>query len=240
MSSGQCAVCWKEGGSPCSTCKSCHYCSEECQKSDWKSHKLLCHLIATETERPSPSHIRAIYFPDSKPTPELVWIPCIENDEIPEEPNVPASEPIDDLLGNKFCVHVRRVDWDDGGKKSTPRPIEVYHRDNFLLDESPPTASLEAAVRHYGQEKVGWRGPLVVVAVSVEDGPHEDPINRYVDATLADFRSIIHYSLHYKDKFEEVEKKEEIVPGIIALTRAMGSGMVFSHDNLPGPSRRRE
>ncbi|KAI1143256.1 hypothetical protein F5Y05DRAFT_147566 [Hypoxylon sp. FL0543] len=227
MSSTQCAVCWKEGASRCSTCKSCSYCSKECQKNDWKSHKLLCHLVAAEPERPSPSHIRAIHFPVTKPTPELVWIPCVENDEIPEEPNFPRLEAMKDLLGNKFPVGVKRVDWDKSGKKPTPRPIEIYHRDTFLVDESPPTTSLEAAMRHHGQAKFGWRGPLIVVAVSVEEGPDEEPINRYVDATLADFRSTIHHSLHYGNKVEEADK---IDPEMVELARAMGFGTIATHD----------
>ncbi|KAI1415847.1 hypothetical protein F5Y13DRAFT_138930 [Hypoxylon sp. FL1857] len=233
MSSQLCAVCWKEGGSACAACKSCHYCSKACQKRDWKSHKLLCHLIVAESERPSPSHIRALYFPDDKPNPELVWIPCIENSEIPEEPNVPRSEVTMDLIGRKAGMGVKRVDWNDFRKKPTPRTIEICHRDTFLIDESPPTASLEAAVSHHGQAKFGWRGPLVVFAVSVEEGPDDDPINRYVDATLADFRSVIHHSLHYENKVEEIK------PDILALARAMGIGMVMSSGNPQQAPRRR-
>lgn len=39
-----CKVCWKtnENMQICSACKSVHYCSKDCQKLDWKSHKTAC------------------------------------------------------------------------------------------------------------------------------------------------------------------------------------------------------
>ncbi|KAI0148048.1 hypothetical protein F4776DRAFT_294893 [Hypoxylon sp. NC0597] len=230
MPSNICAVCWKEGGSACIRCKSCHYCSKECQKNDWKSHKLLCHLVAAEPERPSPSHIRAIHFPDNKPTPELIWVPCIENKETPEEPNIPHYEVTQALIGKKYPVVMKKVDWKDCQKKPTPRAIEIYHRDTFLIDGSPPTASLEAASGLHGQAKFGWRGPLVVFAISVEEGPAEYDIIRYVDATLADFRSVIHHSLHYENK---PEKPRPIDPEILELAKAMGFGTVICSGDPP-------
>ncbi|OTA69651.1 hypothetical protein K449DRAFT_98699 [Hypoxylon sp. EC38] len=230
MPSNICAVCWKEGASACTRCKSCHYCSKECQKNDWKSHRLLCHLVATEPERPMPTHIRAIYFPDNKPTPEIIWVPCIQNREIVEEPNVPCYEVQRDLIGEKYFMDVKRVDWEDCQKKPTPRVIEICHRNSFLIDGSPPTASLEAAVSHHGRAKFGWRGPLIVFAISVEDGPEEYDINRYVDATLADFRSAIHHSIHYENK---PTKPRPVDPEILALAKAMGFGTVFCHGDPP-------
>jgi hypothetical protein len=42
-----CANCGNTTGplSACSQCKQVFYCSKECQKSDWKSHKLNCRKI---------------------------------------------------------------------------------------------------------------------------------------------------------------------------------------------------
>ena len=37
-----CARCGDRGNSKCSICKKVHYCSKECQKKDWKTHKSVC------------------------------------------------------------------------------------------------------------------------------------------------------------------------------------------------------
>lgn len=37
-----CFVCQKNSSLRCSKCKKIYYCSVECQKQDWHSHKLIC------------------------------------------------------------------------------------------------------------------------------------------------------------------------------------------------------
>jgi hypothetical protein len=38
----ECAVCKKDAKSRCGGCNTVYYCSQVCQKTDWKSHKLIC------------------------------------------------------------------------------------------------------------------------------------------------------------------------------------------------------
>ncbi|KAI1651927.1 uncharacterized protein F4817DRAFT_85270 [Daldinia loculata] len=199
----QCAVCWKEGGQLCASCKSCHYCSKECQKADWKSHKLLCKDMTTHSERPSPFHVRAIYFPQDKAVPQLVWIPCNQNSETPEEPNHPNPDSVGEFIG--VIANAHRVHWNYVHKKSTLRIIDFHFRDKFLYDGSKPTESLYTTVAKHGRGKFTWKGPLVVFSISVEDPPEYSniPVYRYTDATLADFRAIIDHSLGY-DESEEI------------------------------------
>ena len=40
-----CAVCKKDADKSCGECKNAHYCSAECQKKDWPTHKKLCPLL---------------------------------------------------------------------------------------------------------------------------------------------------------------------------------------------------
>lgn len=48
-SSPCCSICSKEGEMKrCSGCKMVFYCSPECQMKDWKSHKLICKVFASE------------------------------------------------------------------------------------------------------------------------------------------------------------------------------------------------
>jgi hypothetical protein len=42
----KCAICGKDAINRCSKCNQVSYCSRECQKTDWKSHKLECGNIA--------------------------------------------------------------------------------------------------------------------------------------------------------------------------------------------------
>ncbi|KAF3060909.1 hypothetical protein GL218_03313 [Daldinia childiae] len=182
MSSDQCVVCWEEGDLLCSSCKSCRYCSKRCQKNDWKSHKLLCKAISTQSERPSSFHVRAIYFPQDRPTPELVWISCL---------GIPSFEEVKGIVreGTPGNVDIQRVYWNYRLMKPALQHIEFHFRDLFLRDGSRPTKSLYETVAKHGQARCDWRGPLLVFGVSRSD--------LYTDATLADFRAVIDYSLGY-------------------------------------------
>jgi len=42
-------VCGKEGAKTCSRCRTARYCSSECQKTDWPTHKLTCGVSNTPT-----------------------------------------------------------------------------------------------------------------------------------------------------------------------------------------------
>ena len=46
MADEVCSVCSKEGAKKCSRCKTQFYCSKECQKKDWKTHKSICREVA--------------------------------------------------------------------------------------------------------------------------------------------------------------------------------------------------
>ncbi|KAI1806415.1 hypothetical protein F4811DRAFT_510923 [Daldinia bambusicola] len=191
MSLNQCVVCRKEGGKLCVSCKSCHYCSKGCQKSDWKSHKLLCNAIVTQPERPSPSHVRAIYFSEDKPVPEIIWIRCFENPETLEESNHPHPDSVREIMGASHDY--QRVQYNYVRKGSVPRIIDIIFQEGFYYDESMPTDSSYKTVTKHGPGKFGWKGPLLLFGISVEDPPEgsDMPVWRYRDATLADFRSMI-------------------------------------------------
>ncbi|EXJ91678.1 hypothetical protein A1O3_00228 [Capronia epimyces CBS 606.96] len=52
--SGQCAACRKTTNlKRCAKCKTTQYCSQECQKTDWKEHKKSCSKNAPDRSNPS-------------------------------------------------------------------------------------------------------------------------------------------------------------------------------------------
>ncbi|KAI1384954.1 uncharacterized protein F4822DRAFT_378535 [Hypoxylon trugodes] len=203
MSSTKCAVCWKDGGKLCTTCKSCHYCSKECQSNDWKSHKLLCEAIVTQPNRPSPAHVRAILFPDDKPTPELVWVPC-RPQHISSEPNIPEYNAVRDLVvtdSQKDDAVFLRIDYDyrHNESKYPDRLLEIWHRSHHRSDGSTPTTSYYKTVKPHGKTQLDWRGPLLAFGIATKDplGDDDQRVKRYADAILADLRGIVDHAVCY-------------------------------------------
>ena len=76
MSQSTCIVCTKEDASLCKQCESAAYCSKDCQKADWPSHKLLCKSFKdfSDEKRPSPGHVRVLSFREDGEAPELRWL----------------------------------------------------------------------------------------------------------------------------------------------------------------------
>lgn len=70
-----CSVCAKPGKA-CSVCKNSFYCSRECQKADWKTHRMLCGTFKdfADTYRPTPDHKRSICFPEDGDGPKFIWL----------------------------------------------------------------------------------------------------------------------------------------------------------------------
>lgn len=60
----------------CSGYKEVNYCSNGCQKADWKVHKLVCSKFATFdfSTRPSDLHVLGFLFPSTEKMPQLVWL----------------------------------------------------------------------------------------------------------------------------------------------------------------------
>ena len=51
MPASVCVICLQEGSKTCSQCHSEHYCSKECQKTDWKNHKRICKQVVEVTKQ---------------------------------------------------------------------------------------------------------------------------------------------------------------------------------------------
>lgn len=71
-----CVMCENPGHLACAVCVT-KYCSQTCQKQDWKYHKMLCKSsVGTEfrlDSRPGPDYRRIIVFPVDQKQPAWDW-----------------------------------------------------------------------------------------------------------------------------------------------------------------------
>eukprot|EP00971_Amphidinium_carterae_P038190 750610-Amphidinium_carterae.1 len=78
-SMGICAVCCKPGTKKCGKCHSMLYCSESCQKQNWKAHKVFCALHPFPASLPNIGRsVQAILLPDEDKAPRVVQVPLKE------------------------------------------------------------------------------------------------------------------------------------------------------------------
>lgn len=188
----------------CKQCLSCFYCSRECQKSDWSSHRLLCKDFSTQPSRPSLNHKRAILFPADRKRPQMIWIRCERKVEdegqgyqtsyetVDPHPHLGADRP---NVGTMRIEHnpIRNRNLGSGMVHWAPRQcgysVSLKFRDNFLKDGSIINKSILTSTGTSGSPPHTWCGPIIAV--------REEPFERYNDITLDDFRHIIDYLLSY-------------------------------------------
>ncbi|KAH0023672.1 hypothetical protein KCU78_g5354, partial [Aureobasidium melanogenum] len=142
---GQCAVCSKPG-ERCSSCENIYYCGAECQKADWKVHKLLCRTFKDARDAPGPEMVRVIEFPVDDTKPKFRWMPI--GGYLFSRPDT------GDFFGPDEPVpSIQSITTDPKTGKLLPQTISFLFRDNFLNDGSLPNKSVE----HENDVEAGWR-----------------------------------------------------------------------------------
>jgi hypothetical protein len=192
-SSGQsCIVCDKEDAKYCARCKSTSYCSQACQKNDWRTHKLLCATFSTfaTSERPTKEHYRAVLFDPDKKKPEFIWLLCKWHEDDDGRYQLPKSETI---TGHDFPPQHMPVQYNQRLERRLLNTICFTYRDTFLIDGSRPNKSIAAITSTQPGEYHDWRGPVVAYA---KDGEELDP-PACKDFDMVDFRHAADYLLSY-------------------------------------------
>jgi hypothetical protein len=153
----QCAVCSKPG-KLCASCEDIHYCSPECQKTDWKVHKLLCRTFKAFCD--PPVMMRVIAFPVNSIKPEFRWMP-IKKGTI-QRPIVDKFFGDDDPFYGYVSFAL-----DPSTGNQLPLRLTIQSRDDFRRDGSLPNKALIQLTE--GSLRQPFAGPVLVYGNALDN-----------------------------------------------------------------------
>lgn len=158
-SSPLCAVCHTPTSlQRCSTCKSIHYCSPTCQTRDWPLHRLLCKKLLTSA-RPNPNDRRALLLPAETGKPRFIWLQYGDSGIPFNRGETFPATPVKELYTVGF--HDRHL----------PYWIQVTYDKNLSSRALQPNETVKQLLSCPTDKLVlEWRGPLLVIAYSAEEG----------------------------------------------------------------------
>lgn len=202
-------MCLSPNAALCSGCQSCAYCSQACKDQDAGSHNFLCATFKdfSDTTRPSPNHVRGIFFGERANSPTIVWVRIFEDGLLANTPDVKAH-----LFGNITAAQDRSRETNIDRictQHKNPRTradnpdrfVTCWYRENFLMDGSHPNMAKFAATQpelaRIGKtESITWCGNVLAVAhkqIEMDEYGFEDKI---VDITMEYYRDIIDFLTH--------------------------------------------
>lgn len=160
-------MCGKVDWRKCTRCKNIIYCSTDCQKADWKTHKLLCQTYSKFNfrTRPSPFHLLAILLPENDTKPKLIWINCPmfgEGNRFGSRSyRLADTEPLLGAPMSNACIEYNpRLDME------LTETLRFDFRENFLSDGSGINQCVRAMTD--AGTPAYWRGPIIVYIMGGE------------------------------------------------------------------------
>ncbi|KAK4940868.1 hypothetical protein LTR10_019140 [Elasticomyces elasticus] len=204
-----CIMCPRRGTRVCTNCKDARYCSTDCQKVDWKHHKILCPTFNQEKPpitRSNAFHRRALFYPGGDQKARFVWVEIWTE----REGTYAVWDQLD--LGAYLGGATGACDY-----FSDPNPIQArrFMRDDTefgLLywckdpnDAEPPNLGLRACTRGRACAP-NFRGPILVMR-KVEFGAGKE---RYVGIDMRDARTAADcFSYEYRDGTSKMQHLED-------------------------------
>ncbi|KAI1860383.1 uncharacterized protein JN550_011535 [Neoarthrinium moseri] len=175
-----CIICMWPDATACGQCKSAHYCSRKCQKTDRESHKLVCKPFAQMGPRPSSDHYKALLFLTESTAPKPVWVQISNTDDFPSVDGAPTVPKLRFLSGGVF-----------------------------QYDQSPVNQSFATAVRPFtANPSLQFKGPVLAYTMieytyeqmlQMEEAGEEEPREyEYLDISLSCFRDLVDFSIHHE------------------------------------------
>lgn len=207
QASALCAACDTAATKLCGECGSVRYCSIDCQKTDWSTHKLLCKSYSSfdATSRPSNEHYKAILFPIDSAKPQVVWIHApLRGGGLFEGHPYQAPE-IAPFLGEDSMPWSMAVQYNGVLQRRFSNTIMIGYRETFLVDGSKRNRSIERIHSTKPGQYHDWRGPIIVYSMA---GVAKDPV-ACRDVNMYDFRNATDFFLTYNS----VSVNESLAPG---------------------------
>ncbi|KAA8569959.1 hypothetical protein MFRU_005g01130 [Monilinia fructicola] len=207
----RCASCNEDDATKkCAGCKITYYCKEQCQKDDWKLHKLVCKpYIEFINNVPRPKKQKqnegsfklAIFLPVDEKQLKFFWLEtCKDMSENLYTLEIGSPQMISEYLGSEpteICTSTVRLiqqllqNFPDEARYIQARQLEIeivpFHVPEYSMNPLNKCAKKLANNRMM----FGWRGPIVVV--------HRIPETRSIgDIQPSDIRIIADWFRRYK------------------------------------------
>jgi hypothetical protein len=194
-----CTLCDQGNAQFCGRCKSACYCSKECQKADWSTHKLLCTAFSKfdVSGRPTDEHVRAVLFPVNKQKPQLIWLHCKwhtgDYGGDSDEWQFPNRDTLKVFLGPDTYLKQLPVTYNSMLKRGLRNTVNICYRDTFFEDGSVVNSSVAAITTTKPGQYHEWRGAVIAYG---KRGSGMEP-HACKDLDMSDFRHITDYFLSY-------------------------------------------
>lgn len=193
-----CVMCNSRPARRCLWCQSIAYCSVDCQEKDFPTHKSLCQQIPTFPPRPSPEHVRAIFFPETEHRPQLTWVECesgVDGFNGTNWTKLLADPYVGYGVPKKGRVRIqdnpmRSQTFGKGFEPSSPQRDGHCITMLYCASGNPcPNESITTSLGQPGAGESPMRGPVLAV--------RERPGKVYEDIALSDFRNIVDYFINH-------------------------------------------
>ena len=164
------------------------YCSESCQKQDWKAHKIFCALHPFQSAPGMERSVQAVLLPENDKAPCVVQVPLKEFHHDGMTHFLPDVTP---FLGDMMTGDIRSDFLPQQPFAHLRHTLHLNFRDAFMMDGSEENACIAKLLSNEFPACM-WRGPVLVMK---SKGGQMDP--HYVDMKMQDTRDIVEFIHQY-------------------------------------------
>jgi hypothetical protein len=217
-----CVMCGKPATQRCTQCRSQIYCGNQCQKSDWHVHTLLCSSYQQFQTPPHKNARRAIVFEQNEPVVKFKWVSIeIKDAGEPGEPEPYESPNLEEYFGPGERGHCQPYYNNAIRGRRLRDYIDLRFRDDFLFDGSTPNRAVAAVAPSAGGNV--WCGPLIALKW---EGPGNSSMLRsnlpYTHMEMGDLREVVDYLASYARISKMERARATSVPRMLSLVAPVG------------------